>query len=169
MSIEIREITNEPIEPNAAFIRCCYQTVADEMGITPENAPRYTAFITDEWLEEERANGAVFYGYFIDGVKAGFVTLEQEHEHESKWFMKRLCVLPDYRSHRIGRKLVDHIIACARKREIDTLHIGIVDEQKGLKDWYIKIGFSEYERFEIPNLPFSVSLLSMNLNGRQGG
>ena len=166
MSIEICDITAEPIEPSAAFVRRCFQTVADEMGITPERAPRYTAFITDERLAEERDRGAIFYGFFTGGTQAGFVTLEQE---ERGWFMKRLAVLPEYRSRGIGRKLVDHILNQARQRGIDRLHIGIVNEQSGLKDWYVRLGFVEYQVFEIPSLPFTVSLLSINLNGAEGG
>ena len=64
---EIRNVTGEPTGPNAALVRRSFQTVADEMGITEENAPRYTAFLTDEQLAEERENGT-FYGAFRDGT-----------------------------------------------------------------------------------------------------
>lgn len=164
---ELREVTTEPLEPNAGIIRRSFQTVADEMGITVDNAPRYTAFITGEHLGEERDHGAVFYGCFIDGVQAGFVTLEPEPD--GRWHMKRLAVLPEYRSYGVGRKLVDHVVTEARSRGVKWLHIGIVNEQAGLKDWYMRLGFREYEVFEIPDLPFTVSLLKKDLRDTNGG
>jgi len=163
---EIRNITAEDIATNAALVRRCFQTVADEMGITPENAPHYTAFITDEQLEEERAKGAVFFGYFVDGVKAGFVTLEKEN---GEWLMKRLAVLPAYRHRGIGRKLAEHVSNYARGQGASSLHIGIVNEQAGLKDWYEGMGFKEYRLLEIPDLPFKVSLLKRELEDASGG
>ena len=83
--------------------------------------------------------------------------------------MKRLAVLPEYRSHGVGRRLVDHVIGEARSRGVEWLHIGIVNEQAGLKDWYMRLGFREYEVFEIPDLPFTVSLLKKDLRDTNGG
>jgi len=136
------------------------------MGITQENAPRYTAFLPLERLREERDNGARFFGYFIDGRQVGFVTAEPEDG--GKWFMKRLAVLPEYRGRGIARKLIEKVIDYVKGRGVTCLHIGIVNEQRGLKAWYEGMGFKEYEVFEIPNLPFTVALLKKDLNTENG-
>ena len=44
----IREIKETEIQECVEVIRRSFQTVADEFGFTPENAPRFTAFATDE-------------------------------------------------------------------------------------------------------------------------
>ena len=44
----IREVFHEDIPACVQVIRKSHQTVADEFGLTPENAPRYVAFATDE-------------------------------------------------------------------------------------------------------------------------
>ena len=44
----IREVRQEEIPECVQVIRRSHQTVADEFGFTPENAPRYVAFATDE-------------------------------------------------------------------------------------------------------------------------
>lgn len=163
---EIRDVTGEPLEVNLDIIRRSFRTVADEMGITPENAPRYTAFLPLERLREERDNGARFFGYFLDGRQIGFVTAEPEEG--GVWFMKRLAVLPEYRGRGIAGKLIEEVIDYVEGAGVNCLHIGIVNEQKGLKAWYEAMGFREYEVFEIPNLPFTVALLKMELNKKNG-
>jgi GNAT superfamily N-acetyltransferase len=159
----LREVTREPLEANVALIRRAYRTVADDMGITPENAPRYTAFITPEQLGEERDAGGVFYGLFLDGAQAGFVAVQQDAD--GLWHMRRLAVLPEYRRRGLGRQLVERAIAYARERGATKLHIGIVAEQKGIKQWYEAMGFRTYRTFTVPHLPFSVALLAMRLDG----
>jgi len=47
------------------------------------------------------------------------------------------------------------------------LHIGIVAEQKGLKEWYEGMGFRTYRTFTVPHLPFGVALLAMRLDGSE--
>ena len=44
----IRAVRREDIPACVQVIRKSHQTVADEFGLTPENAPRYVAFATDE-------------------------------------------------------------------------------------------------------------------------
>ena len=162
----VRDVTGEPLEANAALIRRSYQTVADEMGITPENAARYTAFITAKQLGDERDAGSVFYGLFLDGTQAGFVAVQQDEE--GLWHMRRLAVLPEYRRRGFGRQLIDRVIAHAKERGATKLHIGIVAEQQGLKEWYEGMGFRTYRTFTVPHLPFSVALLAMRLDGAKG-
>ena len=165
--VRIREITGEPIEANAALVRRAYQTVADEMGITEAAAPRYTAFITARQLGEERDAGSTFYGLFLDGTQAGFVAVQQDEE--GKWHMRRLAVLPEYRGRGYARQLIERAIAHAKQRGADMLHIGIVNEQQGLKAWYESMGFRTYRTFAVDHLPFSVALLAMRLDdGKEG-
>jgi GNAT superfamily N-acetyltransferase len=163
---ELRDVTREPLETNAALIRHSYRTVADEMGITPENAARYTAFITAEKLGEERDAGSVFYGLFLDGTQAGFVAVQRD-EDES-WHMRRLAVLPAYRNQGLGRRLIERAVAHAREHGATKLHIGIVAEQRGLREWYEGMGFRVYRTFTVPHLPFGVALLAVDLDGREG-
>jgi ribosomal protein S18 acetylase RimI-like enzyme len=160
-SVEIRDVTRQPLEQNAILVQRSYQTVADAMGITPENAPRYTAFITAERLGEERDAGSVSYGLFMDGTQAGFVTVQQDEEQ--RWHMRRLAVLPEYRNRGLGRLLIDRVVEHVREQGAKVLHIGIINEQAGLKEWYEGMGFREYRTFSVDHLPFTVGLLAVKL------
>jgi GNAT superfamily N-acetyltransferase len=159
---EIRIITNEPLEPSVALIRRSFATVAGEMGITEQNAPRYTAFITKERLEETRKWGGVFWGLFSGGQQVGFVAVEKEQDN--KYWMKRLAVLPESRHGGSGRTLVDTVINYVRGLGEKKLYIGMVNEETVLKNWYLAMGFKVTTILnDIPNLPFTVALMELDI------
>jgi len=157
----IRVITDKPLEPSLAIIRRAFGTVAEEMGLTERNAPRYTAFITKERLEETRQNGAVFWGLFIDRRQVGFVAVEKEPD--GHYWMKRLAVLPEFRHGGSGKLLVDTATAYARSKGEKKLYIAMVNEEKVLKDWYLNMGFKETSVQTFERLPFSVAFMELEI------
>ena len=44
-----------------------------------------------------------------------------------------------------GRKLAEHILTKAASEGVSKVGVGIIAEQKDLKTWYDKIGFTESE------------------------
>ena len=158
---DIRVITEKPLGTSIDVIRRAFRTVAKEMGITQQNAPRYTAFITPERLEESRKNGAVFWGLFVNGKQAGFVAVEKRDD--GHYWMERLAVLPAYRHGGSGKALVNTAIDYARSRGQKKLYIGMVNEQKVLKDWYLAMGFKELSVEHFPGLPFSVAFMELDI------
>ncbi len=157
----IRIITNEPLEPSVAIIRRAFGTVAAEMGFTEQNAPRYTAFITLEKLEELRQRDAVFWGLFEGEKQVGFVAVEKEKD--GQYWMKRLAVLPEYRHGGSGKALVDTVIDYVRSLGEKKLYIGMVNEETVLKNWYLNMGFKESSVIKPPELPFSVAFMELDL------
>jgi diamine N-acetyltransferase len=158
---QIRDITGMPLENSVAIIRRAFGEVAEAMGITEQNAPRYTAFITKEKLEETRQTGAVFWGLFIDGKQAGFVAVVKEDD--GTYWMKRLAVLPEFQHGGNGKALVDTAIAYAKTKGEKKLYIGMVNEQKGLKEWYLAMGFKETSVQKFERLPFSVCFMELDI------
>jgi N-acetylglutamate synthase-like GNAT family acetyltransferase len=157
----VKDVSGAMLENNAAIIRQAFGTVADELGLTVENCPRFPAFATPENLEELRARGAVFYGLFVDGHQAGFVAVEQESD--GAYYMKRLAVLPECRHGGYGRELINYVIDHVRKKGIQKLSIAIVNEQAVLKNWYQEMGFKEVSIKEFEHLPFRVCFMEMDL------
>ena len=157
----IREITDLPLESSVDIIRRAFGTVAEEMGITEENAPRYTAFINKDKLEQTRQKGAKFWGLFIDGKQTGFVAVEKEDD--GRYWMKRLAVLPEFRHGGNGKALVDTAIAYTRSKGEKKIYIGIVNEEKVLKDWYKAMGFKETSVQKFEYLPFSVCFMELDI------
>ena len=157
----IRVITRNPLQPSVILIRRAFGTVAEEMGITEQNAPLYTAFITKERLEDTRRKGAVFWGLFVDGKQVGFVAVEKEKD--GHYWMKRLAVLPEFRHGGSGKALVDTVIAYARSQGEKKLYIAMVNDEKVLKNWYLAMGFKETSVQKFDRLPFSVSFMELDI------
>ena len=72
----IREVKREEIPECVSLIKMAFLTVADEFGFTEENAPRFTAFATNEERLLWQMNGehrlmyvyedaGVLYGYYV--------------------------------------------------------------------------------------------------------
>lgn len=131
------------------------------MGLTFENAPRYTAFTTVEKLTELRARGAMFFGLFVDAIQVSFMALEKEEDGD--FALKRLAVLPEYRHAGYGWEMVDYAIACVKNLGGEKIKIGIVDEQTVLKDWYSAMDFRELSVRQFEGLPFRVCFMEMDI------
>ena len=70
----IKEIKQEDLTECVQVIRNSFATVAKEFNITEENAPRYTAFATDENRLNWHLNGEhrPMFGYVADGKIVGY-------------------------------------------------------------------------------------------------
>jgi ribosomal protein S18 acetylase RimI-like enzyme len=156
----IRELTGLSLEPSVAIIRRAFGKVAPGLGITQENAPMFPAFVTIDGLEEMRARGAVFYGYFLGERQVGTVAVEKR---EKGYFMERLAVLPEYWHGGIGRELVDSVVEYVKKLGVKELHLGMVNEETVLKKWYEGMGFREVELRKFEGLPFTVSFMARDI------
>ena len=158
----IRKLTGVSLEKSVAIIRSAFGKVADELGITVENAPMFPAFITLERLEEMRARGAIFFGLFINGSQVGVVAVEKEADGE--YYLKRLAVLPDYWHGGLGRELVNFIIDYVRKLGVKKLYLGMVNEHKVLKEWYLSMDFKEISLKRFEHLPFTVCYMALDIS-----
>lgn len=137
----IKEIDINDIPVCVEVIRSSFKTVADEFGFTEENAARFTAFSTTaerlKWQLENENRRMV--GYYINGKMVGYYSLLLLENGECE--LNNLCVLPEKRHLRIGEKLLLDAFDAARSLNCAKMKIGIVEENKMLKDWYKKYGF----------------------------
>ena len=144
-------------------IRESFLTVANELGFTEENAPRFTAFATTEerlmWqLENEHRPMSAYYD---DGKIVGYYSLAILEEHKCE--LNNLCVLPSYRHNGIGEQLLNHAFDMARDLNCAKMNIGIVEENKVLKCWYEEMGFVHIgiEKFDF--FPFTCGYMEREI------
>lgn len=159
LNYEMRLMGDEDLEECAGVIREGFLTVAKDFGLTQENCPTNGAYIQKERLVTEREKGHMMYG-LMDGEKIiGYIQLERNTEE--LYFLQKLVVLPEYRHKGLGKMLLDfakeQIMAWGGKR----ISIGIIEENKVLKDWYMAYGFIPTGTHKFEHLPFTVGFLEL--------
>jgi len=159
----IKKVTQEDLKECVNVIRDSFATVAEEFNITKENAPRFTAFATDEGRLNWHLNGEhrPMFGFVIDGKIVGYYSLLLMENNECE--LNNLSVLPEYRHDGIGAKLVEHAFEKARKAGCAKMKLGIVEENQVLRKWYEKLGFIHVGTQKFDFFPFTCGYMEKML------
>ena len=159
----IRPITKDHIPACAQVIRESFLTVANTYGITPENAPAFTAFsMTDaKLLELFELEKRPMFAWFQDGQIVGHYNLKQLSETE--WELNNLAVLPQNRHQGIGEALLDSAFREIRARGGKKVCIGIVEENQPLRRWYERFGFLHTGTEKFDFFPFTCGYMEKEL------
>ena len=159
----IREMEMEEISECVNVIRTAFKTVADELGFTRENAPRFTAFATDDtrlqyqFLVEHKP----MYVYLHEGKIVGYYSLAMLDNGSVE--LNNLSVLPEFRHLGIGEKLVKDAIEKAKSFDKEKMELGIVEENKKLRMWYESLGFIHTGTKKFDFFPFTCGYMEMKL------
>lgn len=140
----------------AAEIICrSFATVAETLGLTPENCPSFTGFITTaaNLVEKMEQPGYYCFGLFEDDHLIGFAALCPFNEG---YELTRLAVLPEKRHFGYGRSLVNAVLSKARDLGLPGVGLGMIDENTVLKNWYQAQGFIITDIVKFDDLPFTV-------------
>ena len=158
----IREATHADIPRCVEIIRQSFRTVADDLGFTEENAPRFTAFATTEerLLYQMDTEKRPMFVYDDNGVLCGYYSLSVT---DKSCELNNLAVLPSYRHRGIGRQLLEHAEKTAEDLGCDTMNLGIVEENTVLRRWYeqngaVHTGTEKYDFF-----PFTCGYMKFSL------
>ena len=159
----IIEIKQEDLAECVNVIRESFATVAEEYNITEENAPRFTAFATDEGRLNWHLNGEhrPMVGYVVDGKIVGYYSMLWLENKECE--LNNLSVLPAYRHDGIGAKLLEHAFEKAREHGCTKMKIGIVEENQVLRKWYEKQGFIHVGTQKFDFFPFTCGYMEKAL------
>ena len=141
----------------AKVIRASFATVAAEFGVTEENCPNHTSFITAEKLRNHFNQGWLMFGLYESTQLIGYVSVL--NEGDGVYELHNLAVLPEYRRNGYGKQL---LIFCKDKiKELGghKIIIGIIEENAILKNWYAANGFNHTGTKQFDHLPFTVGLM----------
>lgn len=161
-AVIIREMLKEEIEWSAGVIRKGFGTVAREFGLTVENCPANGAFIKADRLREDLDKGNHMYVLLRNRSIIGFFQLEQKPEDRIE--LEKLTVLVEFRHYGYGKMLLEYAKQKAGELGARQLTIGIIEENKLLKDWYAANGFLHTGTHKFEHLPFTVGYMSIPLN-----
>ena len=159
----IREVKREDIPDCVKLIQISFMTVADEYGITKENAPRFTAFaISEERLYWHMDNEhRPMYLAEKDGNLCGYYSLLIQEDGNCE--LNNLAVLPEYRHRGIGAQLLNHSYNVARSKGCNIMNIGIVEENIVLRRWYEQNGAVHVGTKKFDFFPFTCGYLKREL------
>ena len=159
----IRAIEQNDLAECVKVIRISFSTVAKEFHITETNAPRFTAFATDERRLNWHLNGEQrpMFGYYADGILVGYYSLLWMENGECE--LNNLAVLPEYRHEGIGAKLLAHAFEQAKKQGYTKVKIGIVEENQVLRRWYETFGFVHVGTQKFDFFPFTCGYMEREI------
>ena len=161
----IRSITKPELPACLRVFHLGYETVAAEFGLTEENCPdRGRASLPLEKLTAAFDAGTDMYGYFAGDEIVGYLGMRIE-----SGFFKKICklddivVLPEYRGNGYGKTLLDFCKAKAREAGADKIKLGMINDNKQLRQWYEDNGFvnAGYKKYE--GAPFTVGHMECRL------
>lgn len=159
----IKEIDRNDVAECVNVIRESFATVADEFGFTALNAPRFTAFATTEERLYWHLDGEhrPMYAFYDNGKIVGYYSLLLQHNNECE--LNNLCVVPTYRHKGIGEKLLKNAFKSAQELNCNKINIGIVEENKVLRDWYESFGFVHTGTQKFDFFPFTCGYMEKDL------
>ena len=143
------------------IIRNSFITVAREFGLTENNCPSHTAFMTPEKLVKQFDEGRPMFLLYCDNTPVGYFSLAKCSD--KVWELNNLAVLPDYRHLGYGKAMVDYAVTAVKNNGGNKISIGIIEENTLLKNWYLKLGFNHIVTRKFEHLPFTVGLMELNL------
>jgi len=151
----IRPVTKEELPICLEIFHKGYETVAVEFGLTEENCPdRGRASLPFEKLVAEFDNGTMMFGYFINNKMIGFLGMKTQENGVCK-----LCdfiVLSEYRRNGYGKELLDFCKQKSKELGANKIALGMIDDNKRLKTWYERNGFTTIDYIKYEKAPFTV-------------
>ena len=157
----IREVLSDELDACAEVIRLGFGTVARDFGLTAQNCPTNGAFIKAERLVADKNKGCRMYVLLAGDTIAGFMELEQK---SAEFFiLEKITVLPEYRHHGYGKKLLDHAKSKVKELGGKTIGVGIIEGNTVLKQWYLQNGFVHTGTKKFDTLPFIVGFMEYTI------
>lgn len=159
----IREAERADLAACADVIRESFRTVAEEFGITRENAPRFTAFaVTEDRLVRQMEEEQRFmYLDEEDGIIRGFYSIRKLENGACE--LGNLSVLPEYRHGGIGGMLLRHAKETANRQGFTVMKLSIVEENVRLRAWYERHGAVHTGTEQFDFFPFACGYLTIVL------
>jgi len=162
MELTVTRLDPPDVPVCAEIIRRSFATVAEEFGLTRENAATNGAFLDDARVREEYERGFVMFGLLNEGTQIGFTELEPNDG--VTYYLEKLAVLPEHRHRGGGKLLMDHAVAFVRASGGKAISIGIIHENTRLVHWYEAYGFVATGTKAFPHLPFTVGFMRLGLS-----
>ena len=156
----IRPVTlQDDFDQLAKLLNESYLTVVDDFGITKENCPFHNAYINGDTLKSKLNTIREFYCLEDNNKPIGFIVIEKSENEKNTFYIEKVAIHPDYRHKGKGKQIME--FAENRIKELGgrRISVGLIDENKQLKDWYKSMGYCETGTKIFDRLPFNVCFM----------
>lgn len=134
-----------------------YETVAVRFHLTNDNCPyRGRADLPLAVLTGEFLSGIKMYGYRQENRIAAFVSMNIGREQIK---LNDVVVLPEFRHRGIGTAMLNFAKSRAIGQNIPKVSLGMIDDNKTLREWYERNGFVNIGYKKYPKAPFAVGYM----------
>lgn len=158
----IKQVNNkEQLNVCLDIIHRSFITVAEEFGLTENNCPSHTSFMTICKLEKQFDDGRPMFLFYQDSIPVGYFSLAKYNDEE--WELINLAVLPEYRHLGIGQSMINFAVITVKNYGGKKISIGIIEENSILKNWYLNLGFKHISKRKFKHLPFTVGHMELNI------
>lgn len=159
----IKKLDKKDVIKCTEVIKSSFLTVADEFGFTADNAPGFTAFsITEEKIKLQlNEKKRLMYAFYENDNIIGYYSLLLQKNGECE--LNNLCVVPECRHRQIGKALLNNALVTAKKLNCKKMNIGIVEENKKLRQWYESFGFVHIGTRKFDFFPFTCGYMEKRL------
>ena len=143
----------------AKVLNEAFGTVAKEFGLTQENCPTNSAFITSDELKAQLTENREFYICKHNSEIVGFIAIEESLTESDTFYIEKLAVIPAYRHAGIGLRLMN--FAANRIAELGNkrISVALINSNTVLKNWYAGQGYTEVLVKSFERLPFDVCFM----------
>ena len=157
----VRQLETADFSAAAEVIRAGFATVAEEFGLTEQNCPKHTAFVTTaERLRTHFTWGWRMFALYEEERLVGYVSLSEEN---GTFELHNLAVLPECRHKGYGRQLLDFCKAKVKEAGGEKIVLSFIEENGVLKNWYAKNGFVPTGTKKFEHLPFTTGYMECTL------
>ncbi len=161
----IREARPEEADQVAQIVRASFAETAERLDLTPDLAPRYSAWTRPEWVRERMDEGVRYFLLSAGGAAVGCIGLQKRDD--GSVYLCRLAVLPEHRGQGHGRRLLEHALAEGRRLGAARARLAIVTAVEELGAWYMRLGFEVTETKPPGEFPRHVTYFARDLD-REG-
>lgn len=158
---QIKPIDQASLSKCLSVIRTSFATVADEFGLTEQNAPLNPTFLKVETLRQRLKEGYLMYGLYESEQLVGYVSISKIDENYC--MLHNLAVLPEHRHKGYGKQLLDFCKVKVKQLNGNKIIIDIIEENTVLKNWYLQNGFVHLYSKKIGHLPFTIGFMEMQI------
>lgn len=131
--------------------------MAQDFGWTRDSAPGHVSFRTNDQLASKQEDGYYPFGLFVGKTLVGFVSLTDMGN--GIYELNKLAVLPEWRHHGYGKKLLDFCKEKVRELGGSKIKLDIIEENTILKNWYAANGFVHIASKKFGHLPFTTGYM----------